>query len=64
MNYLLDSGGVELKQEPVTVDDSEHMALGFVVIDVDATCKAITDLMMHVQTIKSTGDGQACNTLI
>ena len=64
MNYLCDGGGLELVQEDVTVNDKVHQVLGFHMQDRQKVLSDIKDLMIQVQTIKSTGDGVACDQLI
>ncbi len=64
MNYLCDGGGLVLVQEEVVVNDTAHQVLGFRIQDRHKVLSDIKDLMIHVQTIKSTGDGVACDQLI
>jgi dipeptidyl-peptidase-3 len=64
MNYLCDGGGLQLVQEEVMVDGNVYQVLGFRIIDMQKTLADIKDLMIQVQTIKSTGDGVACDKLI
>lgn len=64
MNYLCDGGGLQLVQEEVVVDSKAHQVLGFRVSDIQKILSDIKNLMIQVQTIKSTGDGVACDNLI
>lgn len=64
MNYLCDGGGLVLVQEEVTIEDKVHQVLGFRIQDMQRVLADIKDLMIQVQTIKSTGDGFACDQLI
>jgi dipeptidyl-peptidase-3 len=64
MNYLCDSGGLQLVQEEVVVDGITHQVLGFRIANIEKVLVDIKDLMIQVQTIKSTGDGAACDKLI
>lgn len=64
MNYLCDGGGLELVQEELTVNDKAHHVLGFRIGNIQKVLSDIKDLMIQVQTIKSTGDGVACDQLI
>ncbi|HLJ31586.1 MAG TPA: hypothetical protein VKU36_04065 [Candidatus Babeliales bacterium] len=64
MNYLCDGGGLQLVQEEVIIDGQTHHVLGFRVVDMQQILSDIKDLMIQVQTIKSTGDGVAGDKLI
>jgi hypothetical protein len=64
MNYLCDGGGLQLVQEEVIIDDQTHHVLGFRIADMQQILLDIRDLMIQVQTIKSTGDGVAGDKLI
>jgi dipeptidyl-peptidase-3 len=64
MNYLCDGGGLELVQEAVVIDNKTYQVLGFHIRDMQKVLVDIENLMIQVQTIKSTGDGVACDQLI
>ncbi len=64
MNYLCDGGGLQLVQEEVMVDGKAYQVLGFRIANMQQLLFDIKDLMVQVQTIKSTGDGVACDQLI
>ena len=64
MNYLCDGGGLQLVQEEVMIDDQTHHVLGFRITNMQQILSDIKDLMIQVQTIKSTGDGVAGDKLI
>jgi dipeptidyl-peptidase III len=64
MNYLCDGGGLQLVQEEVIIDGQTHHVLGFRIADMQQILLDIKDLMIQVQTIKSTGDGVAGDKLI
>lgn len=64
MNYLCDGGGLQLVQEEVVIDGKAHQILGFRIADMQKVLADIKDLMIQVQTIKSTGDGLECDKLI
>lgn len=64
MNYMLDDRGVELVEEKLQVDDKEYSVLGCKIVDFEKAMQGIEDLMLLVQTIKSTGDGVAIHELI
>jgi len=64
MNYLCDGGGLQLVQEEVIIDSQTHQVLGFRIADMQQILSDIKDLMIQVQTIKSTGDGVAGDKLI
>lgn len=64
MNYLCDGGGLQLTQEEVVIDGKAYQVLGFEVANMQKILSDIKDLMIQVQTIKSTGDGIACDKLI
>ena len=63
LNYLLDHGAVQVIEEQVTVDGKPFGVVDVCVCDGQKAIEAIKDLMVQVQTIKSTGDGQAANAL-
>jgi len=64
MNYLIDHGGLKLIEEKIVINSKEHTVLGLDIIDLEKTKKLITELMILVQTIKSTGDGLAAKNLV
>lgn len=64
LNYLIDGGGIAIKEETLTVDSTKHTVLGIEVIDQEQARKTIEELVIKVQTIKSTGDGDAAQKLI
>ena len=64
MHYLCDGGGLALIQEEVVVDNTTHHVLGFKIENMQQVLSDIKKLMILVQTIKSTGDGIACDQLI
>jgi hypothetical protein len=64
MNYLCDGGGLSLDQEEVEVDKKTYQVLGFSIKDRKQVLHNIKELMIRVQTIKSTGDGLDCENLI
>ncbi len=64
MNYLCDGGGLVLVQEDVIMNDTVHHVLGFSIHNFQQVLSDIKELMIQVQTIKSTGNGVACDQLI
>ena len=58
-NYLLNNGGVELKEEFELMEGKEYLVVGFVVNDLNKVIGSIKELCTKVQKIKSTGDGPA-----
>jgi hypothetical protein len=63
MNYLIDNGGLTLAEEPITIDDKEFVVLGLTFKDFAKTRQLIKELLLEVQRIKSTADGQAVTRL-
>jgi len=63
-NYLIDNGGLNMVAEQVIVDDKTFTALGLTIRDREKTRALVKELMLEVQRIKSTGDGQAVAHLI
>jgi hypothetical protein len=57
MHYLIDGGGLKLVEEPVIYEGIQYIVLGFKIVNREQLFKDITDLLIAVQTIKSTGDG-------
>ncbi len=64
MNFLIENGGLDFVEEKVTVDDKEFTVLDLHVKDQAKSRTLIKELMLEVQRIKSTGDGQAVARLI
>lgn len=64
LTYILESGAVEVVMQPVTIDGKEHKVLGLKVKDVKKASERIQELMIMVQTIKSTADKEKCAWLI
>lgn len=64
MNYLLDGGGIAIKEETIHIHDSLHTVLDIEVCNQAQAISDITTLMVTVQKIKSTGDGCAARNLI
>lgn len=64
MYYLIDNGGIELRVEPVTINDKEYKTLDAYIIDRDKAIKAVKQLANLVQEIKSTGNGLKAQWLI
>lgn len=63
MNYLIDNGGLSLEEEVVTIDEKEFTVLGLTIKDFTKSRNLIKELMLEIQRIKSTGDGQAVTLL-
>lgn len=63
-NYLLDHGGLELVEETYQVNGVDHTVVGIRLTNLDQTLQAIKDLVIEVQRIKSTADGQALTHLM
>lgn len=64
MNYLITHGGVTPTKESVTHNNKTHTVLGLTVTNFEKTIQAIKELLILVQTCKSTGDGQKTTLLI
>ena len=64
MNYLIDHGGLVLLEEPMMVNNKQHTVLGLEIKDLAKTKSLIKELMVLVQHIKSTGDGQGARDLV
>lgn len=64
MNYLLEAGALELVEEARSIEGTEYTVLGFTNFNHEKAYKAITDLAIMVQTIKSTANGQEFTRLL
>ncbi|MCK4517345.1 hypothetical protein KAT92_01085 [Candidatus Babeliales bacterium] len=64
LNYLVEAGGVEIVEETKIIDGKTFTVLGSRVIDFEKAKEAIKELLILVQTIKSTADGVAAKNLI
>jgi dipeptidyl-peptidase III len=64
LNYLADNRGIEIIEEEKIIDGEKYTVLGCKVMDMQKAKNAVKDLMILVQTIKSTGDGLAAKKLI
>ena len=63
-NYLLDHGGLEVVEEVRTVDGEDFTILSIQITDRNLVIRNIKELMVKVQTIKATGDGQGARKLL
>lgn len=63
LNYLLDRNAVEVVQETTSVGGQEVKVVDVKILDQRRAIDAIKALVCKVQTIKSTGDGQAAKEL-
>lgn len=63
-NYIIAHGGASLEQEEVNIDGKKFNVLGYKINDMDKTLASIKALMIKVQELKSTGDGQGARKLI
>ncbi len=64
LNYLLDHGGLELVEEKIDVNNLSHTVLGLKITDLKLAMGAVKDLVIRVQKIKSTADGQDVENLM
>ncbi len=63
-NYLIGHGGLKMVEEPISLDGKDFTVLGLAIKDRAKTRDLVKELMLEVQRIKSTGDGQAVAHLI
>jgi hypothetical protein len=63
VNYLLDHGGIQLIQEPITYDSKQYTVLGFHIVSLEQIMASVKTLVREVQRITSTGDGCAAKIL-
>lgn len=63
MNYLLEGGGISLNSETVTVDGQVFHVPEVQVVNLNKCLTSITDLLQHVQRIKSTANYLDCEKL-
>ena len=64
LNYLVDNRGVKIVEQEVTVDEKTYKVLGCDIVDQQKAIEGIKELMVLVQTIKSTADGVEAKRLI
>lgn len=64
MNYLLDQGGLQIKEEQKIINGSTYTVLGFEIVNRDLLLESIRQLAIQVQTIKSTADGVAFEAML
>ncbi len=64
MYYLIDNGGLEISEEFVTLNNTSYTVIGLTIKDRAKTISLIAELMIIVQTIKSTGDGLGAAKLV
>ena len=60
----MERGGIEVLEEAIEYADEKHISLGVRICDREKARSAVRELMLEVQRIKSTGDGQAANRLM
>lgn len=58
-NYLLDNGGLDLVEELYVHEGQNYIVVGVRIVNRDQAIKAIKDLTIEIQRIKSTADGVA-----
>jgi dipeptidyl-peptidase-3 len=64
MNYVIDGKGVTVVEEEIYVNDKSFIVPSVKILNKKLAKQSITDLLIEVQRIKSTGDGPASNKLI
>ncbi len=63
-HYILANGGASLEREQVELDGKKFTVIGYKIIDLEKVLASISALMIKVQELKSTGDGQEAKKLI
>jgi dipeptidyl-peptidase-3 len=64
LNYLLDHDALNLTVEDKNINGQEYHVPGLTIKDLNKAQSVIKELMIKVQTIKSTGDGHSASELI
>lgn len=64
MNYIIDRGGAKIVSKPVDIDGTSYTIVALKLLDFEKAFIAARDLLIEVQRIKSTGDGNAIRNMV